>query len=455
MSPPLIDAWRTAAPKRHFAGRTGAVPSRPEDLAALADALLSPPPAETPAVMADAADPRVPRAACPPVPAEQITGGQAARGTPAPSIDLYLMIPAGLDGPDRRRAALAAAAHLAPQGRSAALFLFEGGRADAHILGNLGCGRNGPEGCIASADPGRTVAELVAQCDQVAVISLDGPRDALRRLGPLAARTVFVAGADPEGLVEAYRSLKSWRADGPSSEAALFIVGADGPDEAGQLHRRLARVARQCLGVELGNGGFLPALAADVRGQASVAPPPILQETPAEEVWPRLVSAARLRRTETALVMPAPPPTAVPQAAPAPADGYRVFVPWHPESHEALLAAIEVQGPALLADSLQQIFRVEVDEPGAPPLAAVRADGALVAILVPGPGETADAPAASRWLAVHRKVLARAYPCSGIREDVDPSAIVLAPVAAPAAADGIRRFVPVRMGGHLGVVLVP
>ena len=132
-----------------------------------------------------------------------------------------------------------------------------------------------------------------------------------------------------------------------------------------------------------------------------------------------------------------------------------MFSPWTPESREALLAAIEMQGTALAAGSLQQVFRIEVDEPGAPPLAAVRNDGALVAILVAGPGEPADASAASRWLAVHRRVLARAYPCSGIRADAEPSAIVLAPVEASPMADGVRRFVAVRTGGHRGIVLVP
>ena len=251
MSPPLTDAWRTGAPRRLFAGR-GAAPSRPEDLAALADALLSP-------RVTGTQDTRVPlpvRA----VPAEPHTGGQAARGTPTPAIELYLMIPAGLDGPDRRRAAVAAAARLAPPDRPAACFLFEHGRADAHVLGRAPAGAD------------RTVADLVARCDQVAVIALDGTPDALRHVGPMAERTVFIAGPDTEGLLETYRGLKSWHAAFPASPAALFVVGTDGPDEAGQLHRRLARVARQCLGVELQNAGFLPPLPRKDRDRRGAVP---------------------------------------------------------------------------------------------------------------------------------------------------------------------------------------
>jgi hypothetical protein len=130
------------------------------------------------------------------------------------------------------------------------------------------------------------------------------------------------------------------------------------------------------------------------------------------------------------------------------------FMVWAPEDQAALLAAIESQGAAPLDASLRALFRIEVDEPGAPPLAAVRSDGALVAVLVARPGESVDTRAARRWLTLHRHLIARAYPCAGIAEEAEPSAIVLAPVEAP-AADGLRRFLPVRMGGHRGVVMMP
>jgi hypothetical protein len=288
---------------------------------------------------------------------------------------------------------------------------------------------------------------------------------------------VFVAAHDLESLLETYRSLKSWKALAPGGQAALFVVGAAGSDEAGRLHRRLSQAARQFLGIDLASQGFLLGLDGAALRPDHPEPLRILAQAPAEEVWPRLLAAARDKHLTPAVPavrdatsvasanaegaagqdrpwhpreMPSPHHEPEPPAAVCPA-----FSIWTPEDRESLLAAIEAQGAALLADTLQPIFRVEVDEPGAPPLAAVRADGTLVAILVAGPGELVDAPAASRWLKVHRRVLARAYPCSGIREDVDPSAIVLAPVEAPAVADGIRRFLPLRLGAHRGIVILP
>jgi hypothetical protein len=482
MAPPLIDAWRTAAPKRRFAGRSPAAGSRPEDLAALAEAFLSTPPA--PPAEPDAVLTGASLAACPPVPSEQHTGGQAASGTPANetlapappdgssalaqlTMDLYVLIPSGVDAPDRRHAALAAATRLAPHGQSTAIFLFEQGRAEAHLVGETPCGRLGPQGCLATGDTGHTVADLVGLCDQVAIISLDGPRDALRRLVPLAARTVFMATTDAESLVETYRGLKSWQAGAGASAASLFFVGADGPEEAGQLHRRLSNTARQCLGLELENSGFLPLGHSEARGLEPAEPLLILAQTPAADVWPHLLSAAR-RRALPESSAPLPPPDLAPSsivqailtpAAPPvvsspPSDVCPVFSLWKPEGAEAVLAALESQGPAFLSDSLRHIFRVEVDEPDAPPLAAVRADGALVAILLARPGETVSTQAACRWLAVHRKLVGRAYPCAGIRDGAEPSAIVLAPLETPAMADGIRRFLPIRMGGHRGLVLL-
>jgi hypothetical protein len=418
------------------------------------------------------------------VPSEQHTGGQAASGAPAnealasastdrPSapaqltMDLYVLIPSGIDAPNRRHAALAAAARMAPHGRSAAIFLFEQGHAEAHLVGETACGRLGPQGSLAAGDAAHTVAELVGLCDQVAVISLEGPRDALRCLAPLAARTVFMATADAESLVETYRGLKSWQAGAGASAASLFFVGADGPEKAGQLHRRLSNTARQCLGLELENSGFLPHGNPEARGHEPAEPLQVLTQTPAADVWPHLLSAARRRALpEFSAALPSPdlaPPSLVPaRLAPAappvvsspPSDVCPVFSLWKPEGAEAVLAALEAQGPAFLSDSLKHIFRVEVDEPDAPPLAAVRADGALVAILLARPGETVSTQAACRWLAVHRKLVGRAYPCAGIRDGAEPSAIVLAPLEAPALVDGIRRFLPIRMGGHRGLVLL-
>jgi hypothetical protein len=107
-----------------------------------------------------------------------------------------------------------------------------------------------------------------------------------------------------------------------------------------------------------------------------------------------------------------------------------------------------------MGERCRLVVRVEVDEPDAPPLAAVRDDGALVAILIADGRRPADARAAEHWLAVHRALLARAYPSAGIRAEAAPAAVVLAPLE-PAPADGVRRFLPVKVGGRQGVVLLP
>ena len=120
-----------------------------------------------------------------------------------------------------------------------------------------------------------------------------------------------------------------------------------------------------------------------------------------------------------------------------------------------MVAAVREQGASLFGGSLRLAFEVDVDEPGAPPLAAVRDNGALVAILLPEPGETADTAAAERWLRVHASLLARAYPSSGIAAGSEASAVVLAPLETAPASDGVQRFVPVKLGGHRGVVLLP
>ncbi|MBE3096677.1 MAG: hypothetical protein IMZ44_06045, partial [Planctomycetes bacterium] len=139
----------------------------------------------------------------------------------------------------------------------------------------------------------------------------------------------------------------------------------------------------------------------------------------------------------------------------APGEPCSIFAPWQPESRDALVAAVEAQAPALLGPDLRQVLRIEVDEPGAPPLAAVRQDGTLVAILLAGAGETVDTQAAARWLSVHRALLARAYPGAAIGEGREPAAVVLAPLAPPGAPDAVRRFLAVKLGGHRGIVLLP
>jgi hypothetical protein len=429
MTPPLIETCRNDAPRRHFAGREVA-PSRREDLAALAGALLSSSSGATGCLQ--------------PVPLPK-----------PPSV--CIVDPCGLDGLDRRQAAVAAAARLVTPDKPAACLVFENGRADAYPLGS------------APSDETLTAADFIATCDQVVVVALDGTGGP----GPAADRTVFLTGPDTEGLLETYRGLKSWRAAHPVSPAALFVVGAESAEEARRLHRRLAIVARQCMGFELGDAGFSPPSsaadatpiltdmpAADVLAMLPAGGTGCLQPVSSEKntggqaasaTHPNRVAGATGRLSASATDETRPISGAEKQDEAE----YRVFSPWVPESREALLAAIEVQGPALGGGAFQQIFRVEVDEPGAPPLAAVRTDGALVAILVARPGESVDAAAAGRWLAVHRRLLARAYPCSGIRADVEPSAIVLAPVDGPAMADGVRRFVAVRTGGHRGIVLLP
>jgi hypothetical protein len=425
---------------------------RPEDMAAVADVLLSAPPAQE----APAAAPRE-------APGEPLLAPTALPpAAPLSAPGLCVLIPTGLDGPDRRRTAIAVAQRLAPHGSATALFLFEHGQADAHILGEVGCGRLGPQSYLSAEGPARATTDLVIQCDHVVVIALDGACGALGRLGRVAARTVFVATSDAESLLETYRGLKSCRASAAELETSIFIVGANGPEEAGRLHRRLSRAARQCLGMEVAIEGFLPNLDAVSPRPDHPEPLRVLAQAPAEEIWLPLIAAGKDRWIAPAAPLPAPAAT---EAPPAPAMAARPMAPadeicpafmvWTPEDRATLLAAIERQGAAPLDASLRALFRTEVDEPGAPPLTAVGSDGALVAVLVARPGEPVDTRAACRWLTLHRHLIACAYPCAGIAEEAEPSAIVLAPLSAPAVADGLRRFLPVRMGGRQGIVMLP
>ena len=422
-------------------------------------------------------------ASLPPPPAPKASGGGLLA---PPKIDppqgLYVMAPAGIDAAARRRTALAAAACLAPRGGTAAVLLLEGGAAEVHVLGDAAGGRPQPGHCLDPADAGRAIRELLVRCDQVAVVPLESLRGVPRGLAGRAGRTVFVAAADAESVVETYRELKAWRARGLAMSASLLVVGTDGAAEAGRLVGRLRRASREFLGCDLASQGFL---AAEAAALAAGRPEPLrpLARAPVAEIWPQLLGRDREARAtgearaadearatgearaadEARTAAEAQTAEEARTAAGAPAArAYAVFSPWRSARREELVAAIEAQPPAMLDPSLRQVIRVDVDEPDAPPLAAVRDDGALVAILIapagqpgrPADPQAADPQAAARWLKVHRRLLALAYPHAGIREDAEPSAIVLAPPDAP-PADGLRRFLPVQLGGHRGIVLLP
>jgi len=452
-----------AGSKRRFTGSSAVPGGRQDGLAALADLLLTPapPPRDPPATAPS--PPVAPAAPCVSAPnAETPTiVAEAPRG-------LYVVVPAGIDGPERRQVAMAVAAHLAPHGGTAAIFVFENGRADAHVLGEPACGRLGSQNLLHSTETPWMLRDLLDQCDQVALLLLDGGAQVAQRLAGLAPRAIFVAAADAESVIETYRELKGWCGGGPAGEVALLVVGR-WADEAAAIHRRLQIAARQFLGCDVRSQGFLPWDESAAAGLVHPEPPRILAGTPASAIWARLLSRPRravspdpIEAAVPASESPCIPARAVASgdrlpadALPAPAapDPCRVFALWQPD-RAALLQAIETQMPLAAGEQLQHVFRVEVDEPDAPPLAAVRADGTLVAILLED-GEPVDARRAMRWLTVHRRLLARAYPCSGIDEGAEPAAIVLAPLAPPPAAADIRRFLPVRMGGHGGIVLLP
>ena len=452
-----MEATDLTVRRRRFAGRRGAAGMEETEFAALANVLLSPRPAE-------------------PVPgsheAEAVAAGPPAAGPPAagPLVGrgLYLMIPAGIDPDGRREAALTAARRLAPHRGPAAVFVFENGRVDAHLLGELACGRLGPENYLGAADTDRAVGDLVGLAEQIAVIVLDPATNDLRRLEGAACRTIFLAAPNAEGIVETYRTLKAWRLSGTPSEAAVLFVDSNGDRGADDLQQRLRRAAQRFLGRDVAVQRV-----ASVGGDGSVTELPetvrILTQTPADQVWPRLLAAAGCDVPADAVAVEGtlPPPAAAPKAAaPEAVEGPHAgparaaavcpaFGLWEPTDRRELLSVVREQIPSFFGDSLAFAFEVDVDEPGAPPLAAVRDDGALVAVLVAQPGEAVDTQAAERWLRVHASLLARAYPSSRVRSEAKPSAVVLAPVEATAAGDGVRRFVPVTMGGHKGVVFLP
>jgi hypothetical protein len=432
-------------------------------MAALAEALLSPRSAAVPVAVLAAPEQGgpVPQAAVCPLPSDAPVPVHES-----PPRGVYVLVPAGIEPSERRRTALDVAARLVPHGGTAAVLIFEGGVADAHILGEPACGRLGPQNFMAAAGEGDPAFGLVGRCDQVVITLLDMSCAPPAPVAAQALRAVFVSAADPESAVETYRAVKAWRSRGLPPLPSLFVVGGDGPDEAARLHRRLSLATRKFLGCDLASQGFA---ADDSCGPPARHPEPlcVLTQAPAALVWPWLMPAAR---EETAAPEAAPPvqplarcaaaahaePVAAiagEHSAAAADEPCAVFSTWQPQGEGELLAAIEAQTPEFLGGSLRQILRVDVAEAGAPPLAAVRTDGGLVAVLIHRAGEPVDTQAACRWLTVHRSLLGRAYPGLGIQDGPEPAAIVLAPVEPP--GDGTRRFLAVRLGGHRGIVLVP
>ncbi|MBE3134109.1 MAG: hypothetical protein IMZ55_11585, partial [Acidobacteria bacterium] len=373
-----------------------------------------------------------------------------------------------------------AAGRLVLPGRPTAVFVFQNRLVDVHVFGEPACGRLGPHNYLGAADVERTVGRLAGQCDQVSVVLLDPLNGEMEHLGSAARRTVFMATPDAESAVETYRTLKVWHAAGADAEAALLVVGGADAAGAARMHGRLRRAAKGFLGCDLLVQGYLTSRSAGVSAEPRGGLQ-ILSQAPADRVWPALLDAAGCGAPAPAAAVmtdaradvsaasapvvvgarlpealgpavagPQPAATASPPPGVCPA-----FALWHPKDPAELIDAIEAQLPGLLPGSVRQVLRVEVDEPGAPPLAAVRDDGALVAILLPGPDERVDTRAAEAWLRVHRRLLARAYPASGMALDGQTAAMVLAPMDGRPEAVGVRRFVPVRLGGHRGIVLVP
>ena len=157
--------------------------------------------------------------------------------------------------------------------------------------------------------------------------------------------------------------------------------------------------------------------------------------------------------------MPAPNAVAAPTRAPDPTPAVRpAFMLWRPDSRDELLDVFEAQLPALLGDAYPHVFRVDVAEAGAPPLVAVRRDGALVAVLFGEADEAVPAEPAREWLRVHWPLLVRAWPHANLPDEPQVETMVLAAgngrPRGRLVGDGVRRFVPVRLGGHKGIVLL-
>ncbi|MCX5648496.1 MAG: hypothetical protein NTX40_05285 [Planctomycetota bacterium] len=164
----------SAAGPRRFTGSRAPDPGAPgrRGFDALCDVLLSPD------------DERIAEHAPPPA-----APPKAIRG-------LYVLAMAGVEPSARRRTALAVAHELAPHSAPAAVFLFENGRADAHLLGEPACGRLGPQSYLASADMGENAAGIAGRCDQVGLAILDSVIAVPADLAPAVRSAVFVATPD-------------------------------------------------------------------------------------------------------------------------------------------------------------------------------------------------------------------------------------------------------------------
>ncbi len=461
--------------------RTGpaAGPGGAGGLSAVADLLLSGPgdspavPARAPAAAARAAEPS-PRGA-PAVAEADVTDGPAPEA--APPRGVYMLVPAGVNPAARRQAALDAAARLAARDRPAAVLLFEGGRVDAHVLGETAGGRLGPQNYFGGADLGQAVRRLADHCDPIALVPLDAPEAVFDGLPPAVERPVFLVDADAESLVEAYRTLKTWRQAGAAGRSAV-LYGDGSPAAAGPRHARLRQAARAFLGCDLARQRTRHGDAAR-RGMAAASGVRVFAGARAEDVWAPLLavaaeaSAAGAVETppaerdvpETVAAEPAAPAVAedtpvrgvcaAPHRAAGPAPSVRpAFTLWRPESRDELLDAMEAQLPALLGEAYPHVFRVDVAEPGAPPLVAVRLDGTLVALRFGEANEAVPTEPTRRWLRVHWPLLVRAYPHANLPEEPRVETMVLA-AARPDPSDGtVHRFVPVRLGGHKGIVLL-
>jgi len=496
--------------------RTG--PDRPTspdgDLAAVADALLSS--ASGPAAVGTPGG--APNREGRPGPSAVARRESAEASVPeaAPPRGLYVLVPAGVAPTARREAALSAAGRLAARRRPAGVLLVEAGRVDAHVLGETACGRLGPQNYFGGADLAQTVRRLAHHCDPIALVPLDSPDAVLGLLrsfprggspdsprqgetavfgagglprlrsgqapthraewprsvagpgwcGSVLDRPVFVAEADAEGLVEAYRALKAWRRRGAAGRSAVLFAGGRQAD-ADPLHARLRQAARAFLGCDLARQRT-ETTGAGAPGTGGVR---LFAGAPAEAVWPPLLAAAAGRASTPDAEVSVPtdaepdaeldaeteagPPAADREADVRPA-ARPAFALWHPESRHALLEVLEAQLPALLGRRFRHVFRVDVAEPDAPPLVAVRDDGTLVAILFGEPDEVVPTKPARAWVRVHWPLLARIC-CGTVLGDEPKVAATVLASARPRQPDGgeVRRFVPVRLGGRKGIVLLP
>jgi len=445
----------------------GAASAAGGGLSAVADLLLSGP-AGPATDTAEAAPPEATRATRCPARAEtdRAQGGAPVEGPvleAAPPRGVYVLVPAGVAPSARRDAALAAAGRLAARDRPAGVLLFEAGRVDAHVLGDTGTGRLGPQNYLGAADVGQTVRRLADHCDPIALVPLDAPDGLLDRAAGAVERPVFLVDADAESLVEAYRTLKTWRQWGAGGRSAVLFAGRAAA-EARPLHARLRQAARAFLGCDLArqrtpNGEGLPA------GSEAATGVRLFAGAPAEAVWGPLLGA----QTD-------PPATVEPRAAAPEAAGAGAsrtptreaappavrpaFMLWQPESRDDLLDALAAQLPALLGEAYPHVFRVDVAEPGAPPLVAVRSDGALVAVLFGEADEIVPTAPARQWLRVHWPLLVRVWPGAGLGEAPQVDTMVLAAAGrtpsrrSGGSGGGVRPFVPVRLGGHTGIVLL-